>query len=78
MSSYLDFEAQVADLEGKIAELRAIAAADSTVSIADEVKGLERKAAKSLSDLYDSLTPWQKTQVARHPERPQRSIISMA
>ncbi len=70
MSSYLDFEAPVADLEGKIAELRAIAAADSTVSIADEVKGLERKAAKSLSDLYDNLTPWQKTQVARHPERP--------
>ncbi len=70
MSSYLDFEAPVADLEGKIAELRAIAAADSTVSIADEVKALERKAAKSLSDLYDNLTPWQKTQVARHPERP--------
>jgi len=70
MLSYLDFEAPVADLEGKIAELRALAAGDSTVSIADEVKALEKKAAKNLADLYNSLTPWQKAQVARHPERP--------
>ena len=70
MSSYLDFEAPVAELEGKIAELRALAAGDATVSIADEVRSLERKAAKSLDDLYANLTPWQKTQVARHPERP--------
>jgi acetyl-CoA carboxylase carboxyl transferase subunit alpha len=70
MHSFLDFEAPVAELEGKIAELRTLAAGDSTVSIADEVKALERKAAKSLADLYQSLTPWQKAQVARHPERP--------
>jgi acetyl-CoA carboxylase carboxyl transferase subunit alpha len=70
MPSFLDFEAPVADLEGKIAELRALAASDSTVSIAEEVKALEKKAAKSLADLYDALTPWQKAQVARHPERP--------
>ncbi len=70
MPSYLDFEAPVADLEGKIAELRALAAGDSTVSIAEEVRALEKKAAKSLADLYDALTPWQKAQVARHPERP--------
>ena len=70
MPLYLDFEAPVAELEGKIAELRALAASDSTVSIAEEVKALEKKAAKSLADLYDSLTPWQKAQVARHPERP--------
>ena len=70
MHSYLDFEAPVAELEGKIAELKALAAGDSAVSIADEVKALERKAAKSLADLYDNLTPWQKAQVARHPERP--------
>ena len=44
MASYLDFETTVADLEGKIAELRALAAADQTVSIADEVKALEKKA----------------------------------
>lgn len=70
MHSYLDFETSVAELEGKIAELRALAAADSTVSIADEVKALEKKASKSLADLYVNLTPWQKTQVARHPDRP--------
>jgi acetyl-CoA carboxylase carboxyl transferase subunit alpha len=70
MQSYLDFEAPVAELEGKIAELRTLAAGDSTVSIADEVRALERKAAKSLADLYQSLTPWQKAQVARHPDRP--------
>ena len=70
MPTYLDFEAPVADLEGKIAELRALAAGDKTVSIADEVKSLERKAAKNLADLYVGLDPWQKAQVARHPERP--------
>lgn len=70
MPTYLDFEAPVAELEGKIAELRTLAQGDKTVSIADEVKGLERKAAKFLSDLYLNLDPWQKAQVARHPERP--------
>ena len=70
MPAYLDFEAPVAELEGKIAELRAIAAADKTASIADEVKALEKKATKSLHDLYQDLDPWQKAQVARHPERP--------
>ena len=70
MHSYLDFETSVAELEGKIAELKALAAGDSSVSIADEVKALEKKASKSLADLYVNLTPWQKTQVARHPDRP--------
>ncbi len=70
MPTYLDFEAPVAELEGKIAELRALAASDKTVSIADEVKSLEKKAAKILADLYLNLDPWQKTGVARHPERP--------
>lgn len=70
MPTYLDFEAPVAELEGKIAELRALAAGDKNVSIADEVQGLEKKAAKILADLYESLTPWQKAQVARHPDRP--------
>lgn len=70
MPSYLDFEAPVAELEGKIAELRALAAGDKKVSIADEVKSLEKKAGKILADLYKGLEPWQKAQVARHPERP--------
>ena len=70
MPTYLDFEAPVAELEGKIAELRTIAQGDKAVSIADEVRALEKKAAKQLSDLYVNLDPWQKAQVARHPERP--------
>jgi acetyl-CoA carboxylase carboxyl transferase subunit alpha len=70
MPTYLDFEAPLAELEGKIAELRTLASGDKAVSIVDEVKGLEKKAAKLLSDLYVSLDPWQKAQVARHPERP--------
>jgi acetyl-CoA carboxylase carboxyl transferase subunit alpha len=70
MHAYLDFEAPLAELEGKIAELKAIADPESSVSINDEVKALEKKAAKSLADLYQSLTPWQKAQVARHPDRP--------
>jgi acetyl-CoA carboxylase carboxyl transferase subunit alpha len=70
MTSYLDFEAPVAALEGKIAELRTLASGDKAVSIAEEVKALEKKAAKSIADLYETLQPWQKAQVARHPERP--------
>jgi acetyl-CoA carboxylase carboxyl transferase subunit alpha len=70
MQAFLDFEAPVAELEGKIAELRALAQKDASVSIADEVKSLETKASKILNDLYANLTPWQKTQVARHENRP--------
>ncbi len=70
MPTYLDFEAPIAELEGKIAELRTLAQGDKTVSISDEVKALEKKAAKLLSDLYLNLDPWQKALVARHPERP--------
>jgi acetyl-CoA carboxylase carboxyl transferase subunit alpha len=70
MLEFLDFEAPVAELEGKIAELRLLAQGDKTVSIADEVKSLEKKSSKILADLYKSLTPWQKAQVARHGDRP--------
>jgi acetyl-CoA carboxylase carboxyl transferase subunit alpha len=70
MRTYLDFEKPVAELEGKIAELRALASDDDTVSLDDEVKQLEDRAAKNLRDIYTKLTPWEKTQVARHPERP--------
>ncbi len=70
MLEFLDFEAPVAELEGKIAELRAMAQNDAQVNIADEVKSLEKKANKILADLYLALTPWQKGQVARHRQRP--------
>jgi acetyl-CoA carboxylase carboxyl transferase subunit alpha len=70
MQAFLDFETPVAELEGKIAELRAMAQGDASMSIADEVKALEGKATKILNDLYANLTPWQKAQVARHADRP--------
>ncbi|WDR01404.1 acetyl-CoA carboxylase carboxyltransferase subunit alpha [Devosia algicola] len=70
MQSYLDFEKPVADLEGKIAELKSLAATDQAVSIDEEVNRLSSRADEALIDIYKRLTPWQKTQVARHPQRP--------
>src|SRR5437764_13207255 len=70
MRSYLDFEKPVADLEAKVEELRAVSNGGDTVSIGEELTKLEAKAAKALSELYANLSPWQKTQVARHPQRP--------
>ena len=70
MRSYLDFEQPVADLEAKVEELRAVAAKGDAVSIGEELTRLEAKAQKALVDLYAALTPWQKTQVARHAQRP--------
>ncbi len=70
MRSYLDFEKPVAELEAKAEELRAMQAGDDAANIAEEIARLEGKAAQSLKDLYAELTPWQKTQVARHPQRP--------
>jgi len=70
MRSYLDFEKPVAELEAKVEELRAMGASGDAVAIGEEVSRLEAKAADALRDLYADLTPWQKTQVARHPQRP--------
>ena len=70
MRSYLDFEKPVAELEAKVEELRAIQEGDEVVAISDEITRLEAKAEQALVGLYASLTPWQKTQVARHPQRP--------
>ncbi len=70
MRSYLDFEKPVAELEAKLEELRALEAGDSAAAIGEEISRLEAKAAQALKDLYAELSPWQKTQVARHPERP--------
>ena len=68
--SYLDFEKPVAELEAKAEELRAIGETGDGVAIGEEVGRLEAKAAEALKELYADLTPWQKTQVARHPQRP--------
>ena len=69
MISYLEFEKPVATLEARIAELRA-AAEGGDVDIAAEIRRLETKSADLLASTYAALTPWQKTQVARHPMRP--------
>ncbi len=69
MISYLEFEKPVSQLEERIAELRSAAEGDD-VDITKELKRLEKKSADLLASTYASLTPWQKTQVARHPQRP--------
>ena len=70
MRSYLDFEKPVAELEAKVEELRAMGSSGAAVSVGDEINRLEAKASLALKELYAELTPWQKTQVARHPQRP--------
>ena len=68
--TYLDFEKPVAELEAKVEELRALSSRGEGVAIGEELTRLEIKAQKALADLYLALTPWQKTQVARHQQRP--------
>jgi len=70
MHSYLEFEKPVADLEGQIQELRVLADRGEAVDVKEEIEKLEAKSTQALTDLYLKLTPWQKTQVARHPDRP--------
>ncbi len=68
--NYLEFEKPLAEIEGKAAELRAMAAANPDMDVAREAAALDQKAQKLLVDLYKGLTPWRKCQVARHPDRP--------
>ena len=70
MQVYLEFEKPIAEMEGKIAELRAISKDDPEVNILKEVTRLEEKVVSQLEKTYKSLDPWQKTLVARHPARP--------
>ena len=72
MRHYLDFEKPLAELEGKIDELRKMSEADG-LNIAEEVAKLTEKSDRQLRATYAKLTPWQKTQVARHPDRPKAS-----
>jgi acetyl-CoA carboxylase carboxyl transferase subunit alpha len=69
MPTFLDFEKPIAELEGKIEELRHLDG-NGEVNIADEVSKLQTKADKLLRQTYAKLTPWQRVQVARHPDRP--------
>jgi acetyl-CoA carboxylase carboxyl transferase subunit alpha len=70
LHTYLDFEKPILELEKKIAELKAMQVNGKGPQIADEIAKLEQKAKAALIDIYNKLTPWQKTLVARHPERP--------
>ncbi|MGE5492310.1 MAG: acetyl-CoA carboxylase carboxyl transferase subunit alpha, partial [Actinomycetota bacterium] len=67
--SFLDFEQPIADLEAKIEELRFVQD-DSAVDISEEIDRLEKKSAQLAKDIYAKLTPWQISQLARHPQRP--------
>src|SRR5216683_1835997 len=70
MRSYLDFEKSVAELEAKVEELRTLQETGNALAIGEEIARLETKAAAALDESYATLTPWQKTQVARDPQRP--------
>ena len=70
MHAYLDFERPIAELEGKIVELRQLAAADPSMQIDTDVSRLQYRADALIKDIYTRLSPWQKVQVARHPGRP--------
>ena len=71
MRSYLDFEKPVAELEAKIEEMRALQnGGGEAIAIGEEINRIEGKATQTLKELYAELSPWQKTQVARHPQRP--------
>lgn len=69
MSYYLDFEKPLEDLETKIEELKRLSDG-SEIDIASEIKHLEKKAKELCADIFSNITPWQKTLIARHPERP--------
>src|SRR5689334_19985294 len=69
MRHFLDFERPIAELEGKVEELRHLSA-ESGLNIAEEIARLQSQADRFLRQVYAKLTPWQKVEVARHPERP--------
>lgn len=70
MRTYIEFEKPVAELEAKVAELRSLTSDGSNVSFTDEIGRLEQKSRQLLVEMYSKLNPWQKTQVARHADRP--------
>ena len=69
MRNFLDFEKPIADLEGKIEELKHLSTSGD-INIAEEVGKLQSKVERQLQSIYQKLTPWQTVQVARHPDRP--------
>ncbi|MFH1854193.1 MAG: acetyl-CoA carboxylase carboxyltransferase subunit alpha [Candidatus Omnitrophota bacterium] len=69
MASGLDFEKPILELEAKIAELKSLAS-DGSIDLSEEIKTLELRLEKVRKEVFESLTPWQKVQIARHPKRP--------
>ncbi|MEP1520475.1 acetyl-CoA carboxylase carboxyltransferase subunit alpha [Ascidiaceihabitans sp.] len=70
MTQYMEFEKPLAEIEGKAEELRAMARDNEDMDVTAEAAALDVKAAAMLQELYATLTPWRKCQVARHPDRP--------
>ena len=70
MHNYLDFEKPISDLEGKIHELKKLAGEDESIDTSEEIGRLEVRVREAMEDIYSKLNAWQKTQVARHPQRP--------
>lgn len=68
-TTFLDFEQPIAELEAKIEELRFVQD-DSAVDISEEIERLSKKSQQLTKDLYANLSPWQVSQIARHPQRP--------
>ena len=77
MRNFLDFEKPIADLEGKIEELKHLSTSGD-INIAEEVGKLQSKVERQLQSIYQKLTPWQTVQVARHPDRPHAKDILAA
>ena len=67
--TFLDFEQPIAELEGKIEELRYVQT-ESAVDISEEIDQLSKKSQQLTKDIYSELSPWKITKIARHPERP--------
>ncbi|AJY46224.1 acetyl-CoA carboxylase carboxyltransferase subunit alpha [Martelella endophytica] len=70
MYSYLDFERPISDLEAKIIELKKLASEDESIDTTEEIARLETRVSEAMTEIYQKLNPWQKAQVARHPQRP--------
>jgi acetyl-CoA carboxylase carboxyl transferase subunit alpha len=70
MQTYLDFEKPISDLEGKIHELKKLADENESIDTTDEITRLEARVKESIKEIYSKLGAWEKTQVARHPQRP--------
>lgn len=70
MQTYLDFEKPISDLEGKIHELKKLAAENESIDTSDEIDRLEVRVKEATREIYSKLGAWEKTQVARHPQRP--------